>query len=161
MKPDEKVVDILLKNKELYLSQIVGETGMGITHFENGETVSSKNLPKLENVFFTLDFLEKNKLIKISSETGFSVKKDGAQVSCFDLIVESSEDEFFFRELWKKFNGRIQIEMSLWEFKKNGYKTDQQKRDFQNVWMPIVAAILAAFFTAFFTSFLDCFSCLS
>ena len=106
----------------------------------------------LDRVFYTLNLLEKEKLILVEKQArSFTV----SFLNGFDLTTISSTEEakytihYFHDKLKEMSEWEIEALPGLFTFKNNGYKTDAQLREDKNFWLAILIAILSPILTVF------------
>lgn len=135
------LVDLLLSKPKTHLDVLIGEEGLGIVRLNNNiASISIENVHKLYQIFYTLDFLQRNNLIKV-----------GLQRPDRKLEVKGSTDSYgeakFTKQEYEKWSKDISIELALFEFKKNGYQTSEQKKEKDRFRLKIISfavAIIAA-----------------
>lgn len=106
---------------------------------------------ELDRIFYTIDFLEKNSLIKITK------LKQNLGNNFFDgfnwtsIALEQSHSLHYFYEKLRKedmLSWQIEALPGLITFKNNGYQTDEQLKEDRNFFVAITVAILSSVLTS-------------
>lgn len=158
MKVNNKFIDILAEKKFLEVGEIIEE--MNFLKFENN---TIKNLDKkykiLEQIFYTVYFLEKEKLIITEHNYKNTV---GPNINMKDFVKKYKSGDIIFRrlnyidELIKEYwHRQIRITLNFYSFIDNKYKTDKQKGSQRNFWLAIGIAVLASILTGLSTKLFD------
>lgn len=146
MKINKEFVNILSTKKDGRVGDIIKEMEI-LDIQENNIQNLNKHYKTLEQIFYTVYFLEKEELIH-------------AYVASMEMIPSFNFSEFerdkfladrlsYIHDLIKEYWGkRLKITLKFYNFIDNGYKTDQQKEKILNIWVPIGVAILASVLTA-------------
>jgi len=144
---DMKINKVLVKE---LLNKKVGKIGeavraIEVIHFssENRNRIADffTNYKKIEEILFTIDYLEKEKLIEIenSNINTSALDLDPTNYDGTDNIHERIE--FAFDGLKKVWESKFKINFTLYSFIKNNFKTDSQRKDEKNFWLPVGIAL--------------------
>jgi len=148
------VNQIIFKRKALVKELITGKDSLNLDSQRSDQLIIS-----LDQILYTVDFLEKNKLIKCTPS------QDNSPGTLFDGFHFDQRDEkkgisqvyavhFLEHKLYKEAFNSLKIEMNpgLLSFVNNKYKTDEQIRSSSNTYLAVAVAIVSSFLTAFLTA---------
>lgn len=150
----KKFIDELGKRRMAKVGEII--TSLNILSIKDNRIFDlNGNLDQLEQIFYTADYLLENKLVIEKQKQIIGSVPDFSPLS---FINEADKESFrasrifAFAEYLKEYWGRNYLVRPIY-FKmiNNGYKTDQEKKEFWQFWLPIISAIVAAFLTGLFT----------
>lgn len=148
----QKFIDILLRERQGVLYDLIsdGKDGLGLT------TTSNNFLQQLDQILYTIDYLEKLDLINIQKKSdglfigdfwdGYKPTEKEGEISAILYLQDKMEE----RKSWW-----IEINPGLFRYKSNGYRTDEERREYNNLRLTIGGAILAAILTGLSTKLFD------
>ncbi len=154
-----KLVDLILTRREPFLGQLLTEK-KGFNNFEHLKPNLLELLKELDGIFYTLDFLEREKLISITRN------RRSESVNIFNGFTKfnlGKEDEaifgpiFYLNKLGTKdyaMSWQVEMQSGLLAFRNNGYKTNEQRKEQRNFWLAILVGIGSAVATAILSSLL-------
>ena len=148
----KQLVVQITKKYSATIGALVGNDGLNIA----GGLQSVDGLPdQLDKIFYTLEFLEKEGLIRIK-------KNDNTQhVDIFRLPFGNDADKipalhYYHDKLKKAYSWDVEMLPGLLHFKQQGYQTDiqlEKRQQFrQGIFIAILASVLTALLTAWFTT---------
>ena len=140
MKINKEFVKLLTEEKLTMVFELLGRDGLGMII---ADRKTLKSLDDLDEIFYTSDFLEREKMIIVKQSGNTKAPHVG------DCLQEDIKDSGkFIRHLMdtndklKEFYTKeIKTNFTIYDFVKNGYKTDLQKEKDRNLWLPIGVAI--------------------
>ncbi len=157
MKINKEFIKILAEKKHGWVGHIIKD--MCILKFEGNNIQNvAEHYKTLEQIYYTVYFLEKEELINIDTQnyglgipdfnpTNFSIVSTGDSKYMADRI-------HFIADLNKSYWGKdISITPSFYDFVDKNFKTDKQITDSRNLWLPILVAVITALLTAIFSNF--------
>lgn len=154
MKINQRFINILVEKKISKIGEIILEMGFLAIEHERIYNIAP-HYHILEEIFFTVDYLEKNGLIKLARAPGPKINLDLS-----DLI--DTKKKYYFERIkhleklldyyW---NLEAHINFGLYRFIDNGYKTDEELEKEKNRSAPLVAAGLSALATVILTKIVD------
>jgi hypothetical protein len=145
----KEFIDQIIFRREAVLGQLLGEDGLKLKS-------TAKNVDDLvdplDRIFYTIDFLQKERLI--DRESGYNVGTD-----LFGLPVGQDYEKVYatmhLYDLWKDAGSwKIKAKPGLVHFKQQGYQTDSQIKEKKQFWLTIAIALLASAVTAVLTAWL-------
>jgi hypothetical protein len=140
----EFINQILRKRKAALRDLIAGEASLDL---ESLKPNLGKLIDELDRIFYTIEFLEKENLIKLHTyNNSYPITLFNGFVPAMDDVESSS---YWFNKL-EKHDYSLEIEMrpGLMAFKNNGFKTDEQIKERRNFWLPIFVGVGSAAITA-------------
>lgn len=156
MKVNKDFIRILAEKKHGWVGHIIKD--MDFLEFQ-GDVIQNldKEYKKVEQIYYTVSFLEKEGLISVE------VQNYGSGIPTFNPMefwsTAGKESKYlsdrmeFINEMNKSNWGKdISITPSFYDFVDSGFKTERQIKEKRDLWIPVVAALLAAFFTAVFAA---------
>ena len=153
MKINTKLVDLILLRRQPYLHRLLIEKKA--LDIESLKPDLSRFLNELDSIFYTLDFLEKNRLILIERNNSNSTLEIFNGFNSFEKEDEAIFGQMYYYDKFKEkyvMSWRIEMQSGLLAFKNNGYKTDEQLKDNRNFWLAIGVAIGSSAITALLTT---------
>ena len=150
MKVNKSFINILSDRKISSVGEVVKE--MGIFEFKDNAIQNIKNnYPKLEEIFYTVWFLEKNNLIDLSK---------GAENTRISFSFEGIEPDDYVYERFKylqvqiddTWGRQIKILPSFYHFIANDYLTDSTYLEWIKFRMALFVAIVASVVTGLSTT---------
>ncbi len=165
MKIHKQFVDTLVKMREATVYQILDKEGLGLIipdiHHSGGFRFNTSSLDEVDRICFTIDFLEREKLIDATKQPNGHAVPGLAYM--FESVEEMDLKHIWFTEnLLKQNYGRdLTINLDIFNFigKKRlwflRYKTDKQLERFWRFWLPVGIAILSSGLTAILTKLID------
>jgi hypothetical protein len=149
---------IIIKRKAAIRDLITGERSLQL---ELLKPDSGKLIDELDRIFYTIDFLVRNKLIECTRHSNSSVitlfegfSFDHKNV---DRGVSQVHAIYFLQNKLNEggaYSWNIEMNPGLLAFVKNGYKTDEQLKERNNYLLVIGIAILSSTLTAILTALL-------
>jgi hypothetical protein len=140
MKINKKFVNLLAKTNFITIGEII--KSMEFLEMENnGIQNLNTEYKTLEQVFFTVKFLEDAKLVTDEGNVGHNIIPD------FNPSVLELNKYLHYRlgyiqdQLKRHWQKKIRITPKFYSFIDNGYKTDEQIKDARSYWLPIGLAI--------------------
>ncbi len=152
---NKELINLLKKKNEGMVRDFLGREGLKLIVVSNGECEKNiKNLKQIDEVIYTLEFLEREELISVIKNCDHHVIYHVGD--CLKNKLENDEiDHLFFTQelLEKNFNNKVKIETKFFDFVDYWffpfrYKTEKQREKIINFWLPITVAILASALTA-------------
>jgi len=137
---NKRFIKLLTEEKLTMFFDLIGEEGLKMI-IPGKKTL--KSLDDLDGIFYTIDFLKKEKLITVEEAGNIKAPHvldclQGGFKNNKRFISHASD----IREKLKKYYKiKIKINPVIYDFIKNGYKTDLQKDRRMNFWLPILIAI--------------------
>jgi len=156
MKINKEFIDLLKKKREATVRDLLGREGLRlIVAMAGGCEKNINSLDQIDEIIYTLEFLENEKLIKIVGSDNHIIYHIG---DCLKNGVKKDKIDhlFFTQELLRKhYNNRIEIRTAFFDFTDHcfpflRYKTEKQREKIINFWLPISIAILVSVLTAIF-----------
>jgi len=156
----KKLIDqIIFKRKAALVDLITGERSLRL---DKSRLDMDGFINELEHILYTIDFLEKHDFIKCVKHTHSNAGNLFNQFS-FNDLDHSDENKgisqlhalHFLREKFTKegvCNWNIEMKPGLYSFIKNGYVTDERKKERNNFRLAVWIAILSPFLTAVFSA---------
>lgn len=133
----------------------LGSEGLKLVVSKNGKCEKNiKNLEQIDEVIYTLEFLEREELISVIKNCDNHVVYHVGDCLENDPKEDEVDHLFFTQELLEKnFNNKVKIETKFFDFIDHWfwffqYKTEKQREKIINFWLPIVVAITASTLTA-------------
>ncbi|MCR4334759.1 MAG: hypothetical protein NUV47_03485 [Patescibacteria group bacterium] len=158
MKLNKNLIDLLKTGRQKRVNELLSRQELNLIVCDNG--ICSKNLKslsELDEIFYTLDFLEREHLVTV--ETGGNDKiyhvGDCLVINSKDLNEEKIDHLIFTQELLEKhYNKIITIQSSFYDFTDHWfcffrYKTEKQREKLLQIWVPVSVAIISSFLTFF------------
>lgn len=148
----KKFIDILLCERQGVLYDLIFDEkdGLGLT------AMSNNFFQQLDQILYTINHLEKLDLINIQKKSdglfignlfdGYKPTEKEGEISALLYLQDKMEE----RKSWW-----IEINPGLFRYKSNGYRTDQERREYNNLLITMGSVILAAFLTGLFTKLFD------
>jgi len=157
MKINKQIVNLLRKRKEMVVRDLLGTEGLGLIVASTGGGCEKNvdSLEQIDEILYTLQFLEHEELIKeISSDNhviyhiGDCLKDDLKKDEIMHLILTQEILE-------KYYNRKFAVQIAFFNFTDYWlpflkYKTEKQRKEIINFWLPIGVAILVSVLTAIF-----------
>lgn len=140
MKINKDFIKILTEEKLTTVFDLLGKDGLGMI-IHNKKTL--KSLDDLDEIFYTIDFLEREKMIIIKQAGNaqapnvgdcLQAKMEESDVAVRHLIDTNERLKVFYTK-------ELNMNYVIFDFIKNGYKTDLQKERDRNFWLPIWIAV--------------------
>lgn len=158
MKLHKKFIDELGLQRKATVGKIIANLGI-LTIKNNSIQDLHDNLDQLEQIFYTVDYLlEKELVIQEDYRTGSYVP----DFNPINFVKNREKEDYrtsrihamprYLQQYWGR---EFLVRPSYFKMIKNGYKTDKEKIEHRNFWLPISLAILAAFLTGLFTKIFD------
>lgn len=148
---------IVIKRKAALCDLITGEDSIRL---EDLKPNTSELIENLDKIFFTIDFLEKNNLIKCTKYSNNTILSifDGFS---FDQNAEKNNFSqvhslMYLRDKLKEsYSWNIEMQPGLMTFIKNRYRTDDKIKEINNIRLAVGVAVLSSFLTSILTSFFN------
>ena len=159
MEINKKFIDLLTEEKLTRMFELLGRDGLDMIVWDKK---TLKSLDDLDEIFYTIDFLEREKMISITSAGNIRTPHVG---DCLRNDLNDSDREIRHLmdtndKLKEFYSKEIKTTFLIYDFIKNGYKTDLQKERWRNLWLPICIAIGTvigvAFFAPIFEKIINC-----
>ena len=159
MKINKQFVEILAKKKHGWVGHIIQD--MDFLTIKDGVIQNiGKEYKRVEQIYYTVDFLVKEGLINIDTVNY------GSGMPTFNptefWVVDSDKDLYvnermtYIDEMNKSYWGKdISITPSFYSFIDNNFKTEKKIQEARNLWLPVAVAIISAFLTAIFSMVFD------
>jgi hypothetical protein len=144
MKINKRLINCILDKKNLFLRDFLKDSGYVIKNKDKKMPFygfSIKKFFKLEDIIYTIYFLRKENLIKISSN---SVSLPNLDPTKLKLEKNINQIDFIYNKLEEIYGYDIEATLELFDFKKRRYKTKEQQRITREFWLPILIAIFGA-----------------
>ena len=140
MKINKNFITLLTEEKLTKVFELPGEDGLGVI-IRGKKTL--KSFEDVDEIFYTIDFLEKEKMITVSESIDIGTPNVG---DCLQGGVPGNKRDIRHwmdtdKKLGEYYKKEIKTNFTIYDFVKNGYKTDLQKERNRNFWLPISIAI--------------------
>jgi len=145
----KEFINQIIKQYNATLGDLIGNSGLNIA--KNMKSVDE--LPdQLDRIFYTLDFLEKEGLIKVEKTS------NNMNIDILELPLGADEGKipgiiFYEERLKQSYSWSIKMKPGLIHFKQQRYRTDEQIKEDKQFWFAIGIVILASFLSALFTTY--------
>ncbi len=145
----EQFVDQIIIRRDAILSELLGKDGLNFkSQVKNVEELTDL----LDRIFYTIDFLQKEGLIKVEEEHNVNDDMFGLPFGADEKKIYST---WYLYDKWKNAAGwKIELRPGLIRFKQQGYKTDSQLKEQKQFWLTIGVALGASATTAILTALL-------
>jgi len=144
-------VDQIIKQRRATLGDLIGKRGLSISeHAKNVDFLPDQ----LDKIFYTLEFLEKEKLITVKEVSGNTIP------DIFNIPTGSDLEKipsviYYSKKIKQSYDWVIETKAGLIHFSQQGYKTDECIREDRQFWLAIGIAVLASFLSALFTVYIQ------
>lgn len=149
---------VIIKRKAAIRDLITGEHSLNL---EQLKPDFGNLIDELDRIFYTIDFLERNNLIKCIHRSNSSVVTLFNEFSFDNKNVDTGVTQvhamhFLMGKLQEEgaYSWNIEMLPGLLAFVKNGYKTDEQLKERNNVFLAIGVALLSSALTAILAAWL-------
>jgi len=148
MKINKEFVLIVLEKRMGSVNEVI--RSMNILKFEKNNQNKILNLhlkcEELERIFYTYDFLIKEKLInqyKIDEEGFYSYERLDFNPSTFEIFGKNIYERMEFTNglLQEYWNTEFKINLSLFDFVDNNFRTTTQKKEDKNFQLAVIVAL--------------------
>ncbi len=146
----KEFINQIIKQYSATFGDLIGSRGLNIA--KNMRSVDE--LPdELDRIFYTLDFLEKEELIKVEKTS------NNTNIDILKLPLGVDEEKipgiiFYGDKLEQNYSWNIEMKPGLIHFKQQGYQTDEQIKEDKQFWFAIGIAVLVSFLSALFATYL-------
>ena len=166
MKINKEFINKILSFKEAYVYELIED--MYILTYRKDSVgpkiiINSQSVYKqLEQIYYTINFLEEEGLIGIDNSYCLNNKINFGvpTINPIDFIDKKGEpmDKYivqrmdYIEEINKTYwNKKIIIRLELYDFVDNCYMTSEERKYLRDTWLPIIVAVIVSVLTALFT----------
>lgn len=154
MKINKKFIDLLLQKREAPVYYLLNEEGLN--YFIEKEVkklplhkYNRDSLEPIEDIIYTINFLIKEGLVEKTAEHSPAIPDFG------EVMRDVYRFHYIEEEFKKVYGLMLKVKLGLFDYKRRGYKTEKQRQEDKNTWLPIIVAIIAASLTALLTFLLN------
>ena len=154
MKINKEFINLLKKKREATIRNLLGRDGLGlVVSNKNGCEKTIDSLNQIDEIFYTLEFLKREKLISIEEKVDNHVIYHIGD--CLKENLKKDEIDYLFQLqdlLEKYYNSNIKIENNFFDFIDHWfpflkYKTEKQREKLIKILLPIGITVLTAVLT--------------